>query len=580
MGLFRSVDMRKLLHNKFVVILGDSIQRSVYKDLVKLLRTDAYLTEDQLKEKGELTFEEDTLVEGGKLGQMHNGTTFTEVRQYRSGHHLVRFYFLTRVYSTYLESILSDFQSGPQPDVLIVNSCVWDVNRYNDHHLEAYKNNLDSLFLRLKEVLSPECLIIWSMTMPVGYRDYEMPEGIVHNLKREVIEGNFFSATLANFHKLDVLDMHFHFRGNLHLRCRDVTHWNQLAHRKYTQILLSHIAKAWGVGLPKGKMPKGLALLPTPQMVPLNNHPRYEIQEQELFSQGSSVHPRPPHMFHLENPCPRPMPPPFLEEERLMQGSSVHPRPPHMFPPHDDPCPRPMPPPFQEEERLMQGSSSRLPHMFPLEEDPCPRPMRPPFLEEERLMQGSSSRLPHMFPLEEDPCPRPMRPPFLEEERLMQGSSSRLPHMFPLEEDPCPRPMRPPFLEEERLMQGSSSRLPHMFPLEEDPCPRPMRPPFLEEERLMQGSSSRLPHMFPLEQDPCPRPMCPPFLEEERLLQGPAFPPFAGKNFLLPNLPQSMNFSPFPLNGPYPQEDWNRKMMSRRGRSRGLLTHPYPRPPM
>ncbi|XP_071988760.1 PC-esterase domain-containing protein 1A-like [Engystomops pustulosus] len=51
MGHFRSAEVRQLLHNKFVVVLGDSIQRSVYKDLVKLLRTDDFLTEKQLEKR-------------------------------------------------------------------------------------------------------------------------------------------------------------------------------------------------------------------------------------------------------------------------------------------------------------------------------------------------------------------------------------------------------------------------------------------------------------------------------------------------------------------------------------------------
>ncbi|XP_044131833.1 PC-esterase domain-containing protein 1A-like isoform X1 [Bufo gargarizans] len=262
MGCFHSADVRKLLHNKYVVVLGDSIQRSVYKDLVKMLQDDTFLSEAQLKRKGELSFENDALVEGGELDGLHNETTFREVRQYRSGHHLVRFYFLTRVYSTYLESVLSDFQSDPQPDVLIANSCVWDVNRYNDKHLEAYKTNLDTMFQRLKEVLSPECLIIWNTTMPVGYKDSEILGYMVHNLRMDVVEGNFFSATLANLHKLDVLDMHYHFRCDLHLRCRDSIHWNQVAHRKYTQILLTHIAQAWGVEVPKGKILEETAYIP------------------------------------------------------------------------------------------------------------------------------------------------------------------------------------------------------------------------------------------------------------------------------------------------------------------------------
>ncbi|KAM8939611.1 PC-esterase domain-containing protein 1A-like [Pelodytes ibericus] len=250
---FCSEDVRRLLHNKYVVVLGDSIQRSVYKDLVKLLRTDQYLTEAQLKRKGELTFENDSLVEGGQLKEMHNGTDYQEVRQYSSDHHLVRFYFLTRAYSAYLESVLSDFQEGPQPDVLIINSCFWDLTRYFCTQMEDYKANLEKLFRRLNVVLSPECLVLWNMTMPVGYKDNEMPENLKYNVRWYVVEGNYFSASLANSYKMDVLDMHYHFRFDLQRRCRDAIHWDQLAHRKYTLILLTHIARAWGVELPPRK---------------------------------------------------------------------------------------------------------------------------------------------------------------------------------------------------------------------------------------------------------------------------------------------------------------------------------------
>ncbi|XP_044132435.1 PC-esterase domain-containing protein 1A-like isoform X6 [Bufo gargarizans] len=294
MEWFSSADVRQLLHNKYVVVLGDSIQRSVYKDLVKMLQDDAFLSEAQLRKRGEETFQNDALVEGGVRNGMHNGTTFREVRQYRSGHHLVRFYFLTRVYSTYLESVLSDFRRGPQPDVLMANSCVWDVNRYNDKHLEAYKTNLDTMFQRLKEVLSPKCLIIWNMTMPVGFKYNEVPECMVHNLRMDIVEGNFFSATLADLHKLDVLDMHYHFRCNLRLRCKDAVHWNQVAHRKYTQILLTHIAQAWGVEVPKGKMPEGYNIHTAPHdSVALRKapHPKLPPKIKKRCSPGTTYIP-------------------------------------------------------------------------------------------------------------------------------------------------------------------------------------------------------------------------------------------------------------------------------------------------
>ncbi|XP_043919568.1 PC-esterase domain-containing protein 1A-like [Protopterus annectens] len=165
---FTQEEIRQLLHNKFVVILGDSIQRSVYKDLVVHLQRNNFATNAQLKSKGELSFEGDVLVEGGKYGELTNGTDYREVRQYRTDHHLVRFYFLTRVYSEYLESILNDFVNGPQPDVIIINSCVWDVSRYGSKPMKQYTQKLDKLFTRLGDTILSECLVIWNMAMPLG----------------------------------------------------------------------------------------------------------------------------------------------------------------------------------------------------------------------------------------------------------------------------------------------------------------------------------------------------------------------------------------------------------------------------
>lgn len=77
-----------------------------------------------------MSFEQDCLVEGGRLNKMHNGTGYKEVRQFQSAHHLVRFYFVTQIYSDYMKSILEDFRSGLKPDVIIANSCVWDISRW------------------------------------------------------------------------------------------------------------------------------------------------------------------------------------------------------------------------------------------------------------------------------------------------------------------------------------------------------------------------------------------------------------------------------------------------------------------
>ncbi|XP_055794421.1 PC-esterase domain-containing protein 1A isoform X2 [Salvelinus fontinalis] len=244
----------QLLHNKFVVVLGDSIQRSVYKDIVLLLQKDKYLSLGQLKTKGEMSFEQDILVEGGRLGQMTNGTEYREVRQFRSDHHLVRFYFLTRIYSRYMQSILRDFEDGLKPDVVIVNSCLWDVSRYNPKWHVEYQENLHKLFDKMNSILPPECLVIWNMTMPLGKRivgGFFVPE-MEHRgptLCYDVVQANFYSSKVADAYGLDVLDLHFQFRFSLVHRMKDGVHWNSLAHRRITALLLQHAAEAWGVVL-------------------------------------------------------------------------------------------------------------------------------------------------------------------------------------------------------------------------------------------------------------------------------------------------------------------------------------------
>ncbi|KAK2862761.1 hypothetical protein Q5P01_002294 [Channa striata] len=245
----------QLLHNKFVVVLGDSIQRSVYKDLVLLLQKEKYLSMNQLKTKGEMSFEQDQLVEGGCLGEMHNGTLYREIRQFQSPHHLVRFYFVTRIYSCYMQSILEDFRSGLKPDVVIVNSCVWDISRYKCNWTDDYKNHLYKFFDELRGTLPEKTLVIWSLTMPLGERirgGFLVPEieQKASHLRFDVIEANFYSATLADAYGMDVLDLHFNFRFSLHHRTKDGVHWNALAHRKITSLLLQHIAQAWGIIMP------------------------------------------------------------------------------------------------------------------------------------------------------------------------------------------------------------------------------------------------------------------------------------------------------------------------------------------
>ncbi|XP_062578308.1 small ribosomal subunit protein eS19-like isoform X2 [Saccostrea cucullata] len=94
-----------------------------------LLQKNLYLKDKHLRNKGEMSFERDELIEGGRKGLMSNGVNYREIRQYHRENHLLRFYFVTRCYNTYVESILSDISKDPKPDIIIMNSCLWDISR-------------------------------------------------------------------------------------------------------------------------------------------------------------------------------------------------------------------------------------------------------------------------------------------------------------------------------------------------------------------------------------------------------------------------------------------------------------------
>nr|XP_045013791.1 PC-esterase domain-containing protein 1A isoform X2 [Jaculus jaculus] len=307
MAYFQASEVQQLLHNKFVVILGDSIQRAVYKDLVLLLQKNSLLTAAQLK------------------------TKFCS----SSGHHLVRFYFLTRVYSEYLEDILEELTYGPAPDLVIVNSCLWDLSRYGRYSMETYRENLERVFVRMDQVLPDSCLLVWNMAMPLGKRvtgGFLLPElqPLAGSLQQDVVEGNFYSATLAGDHYFDVLDLHFHFRHAVHHRHRDGVHWDQHAHRHLSQLLLAHVADAWGVELPKHDY------LPDPWIKdwPELEHPFQGScrQPPDFREQLTLPPPSPwPLPMSLPYPLPQPQPPPLFPP--LPQDAPFFPV--HSFLPHE-----------------------------------------------------------------------------------------------------------------------------------------------------------------------------------------------------------------------------------------------------
>ncbi|KAH9520327.1 PC-esterase domain-containing protein 1A [Bulinus truncatus] len=252
--VFLSTEVSTILHNRFIVIIGDSIQRGIYKDIVLLLHENRFLTERELRNKGEFNFMNDKLIEGGRKGEMCNGINYREVRQFQTDNHLVRFYFITRCYNTYMESILNDLKKEPLPDILIINSCLWDITRYGQNAINEYKDNLDKVFGRFSQCLPKNCLVLWNTTLPIsssargGFLVPEI-EFMTSTLRLDIIEANFFAKQVAIKHGYDVLDLHFYLRHHLQRRVRDGIHWDMLAHRHITNLILNHVCAAWNLSM-------------------------------------------------------------------------------------------------------------------------------------------------------------------------------------------------------------------------------------------------------------------------------------------------------------------------------------------
>ncbi|KAL8613301.1 hypothetical protein ACOMHN_052541 [Nucella lapillus] len=399
--------VKEILRNKFVVILGDSIQRGIYKDLVSLLQRDRILTERDLKAKGEMAFMFDNLIEGGVKEGLNNGTSYTEVRQYHTTTHLIRFYFITRCYNAYVESILLDLQEGPKPDLVIMNSCLWDITRYGTSAIDRYKENLSFLFFRFMEVLPPECLVVWNTTMPISknarggflVKEVECDNSI---LRIDVLEANFYARQIVVSCGFDVLDLHFWFRHHIDWRVADGIHWNPLAHRHMSELLLSHVANAWGFPIP----PFQFCL----KTHPLRRRP-VNIITPLLKEVASHLNGEPPCRLNIRGrsasvphrPAPYPLlpgpTPPRLS--RYEENGHCH--------------PPPRPPRIEQE----NGNCQRPPR-FEQENGPCHPPQRPPRFEQEngpcqrppRLEQGNGNcQRPPRYEQENDHPHTPMRFP-------------------------------------------------------------------------------------------------------------------------------------------------------------------------
>ncbi|CAF0870711.1 unnamed protein product [Adineta ricciae] len=243
-----SKDVKNLLHDKYILILGDSVVRGLYKDLIKFYNSNDLISEDELRIKGENRFSGDRLISGGIQKGLTNGIDYEEVREYSAGGRLrLRFYFLTKCYSSYVKDIIfNDIKSqAVKPDMIIMNSCVWDMSRYGTCAMRSYQRNLEYIMNSVRQML-PNALFLWLSALPVSNSSrggvmVPSAEYIRPILPGLIRDGNYRSLQTCHLHSVLYIDLHSVFSTMLHLRRPDGIHWLPVGIRLMNEILLNHV---------------------------------------------------------------------------------------------------------------------------------------------------------------------------------------------------------------------------------------------------------------------------------------------------------------------------------------------------
>ncbi|GLH08573.1 Uncharacterized protein GBIM_13765 [Gryllus bimaculatus] len=222
--LFSTNDARLVFENKKILFLGDSNVRSFYKDLVFLLENNRLLSEKSLKNKKK---------------NVH-----------------IKYHFLTKCFTEGVRELFLSFKNKKSyPDIIIMNSCLWDICRWGPNGVLNYKDNMVKLMKLVKSCLPDETLFIWTCVPPIsnhcsGGLLVKQVQFLEHSLRFDVMEGNMFAREVVVSHGFDVLDIHYYLRMQLHWRARDGVHWLPHAVRHVTNLILTHICVAFNIKLP------------------------------------------------------------------------------------------------------------------------------------------------------------------------------------------------------------------------------------------------------------------------------------------------------------------------------------------
>ncbi|CAF0959080.1 unnamed protein product [Adineta ricciae] len=254
MEKIRMRDLRRIFQNKYVVFMGDSNMRSIYKDFILLLQEDKELIDSDRKAGGNKeSICGDTLLEGGVYKSLGSGIEYEEKRVFLANIFLVKFIFLTRCQNDVVTRTFEEFRRDTEkPDLVVINSTLWDISRYGTNGEADFKKNVPICLDELRAATSPTTILLWLTALPISaepsaavFDEKYRPEN--KYWRTQFLHINAFSAELAKKKNCEVLDVHYLFRQHPEMRDTDGCHWNANGHRMITSYIAQTVSLIWHV---------------------------------------------------------------------------------------------------------------------------------------------------------------------------------------------------------------------------------------------------------------------------------------------------------------------------------------------
>ncbi|PIO58301.1 hypothetical protein TELCIR_20268, partial [Teladorsagia circumcincta] len=101
--------------------------RGIYKDLLVMLHGGELIDDSSLKAKTEHSFFNDRQID---FLPLEKDRVFRQAREYHNNYFLIQYLFTTRIMKDDIDTALLELCSANEfPDVLLINSCLWDITR-------------------------------------------------------------------------------------------------------------------------------------------------------------------------------------------------------------------------------------------------------------------------------------------------------------------------------------------------------------------------------------------------------------------------------------------------------------------